>query len=61
VATWPAQERELFVATFASRKTPSQIAAELGLSAQGYQNRKREMLRRFMFAARAPSSRASSI
>ena len=51
MSSWTNKDREFFISAFTTRKTSHQIANELGLSHSGFQERRREILRRFMRAA----------
>lgn len=52
VSKWPPQDKAFFIAAFTTRKSSSQLASEMGLSQSGYQARHRDLLRRFMRAAK---------
>ena len=49
--SWPAGECELFIASITTKKSGAQIAAEFGISESDYENRRKEILRRFMRAS----------
>lgn len=49
--TWSEEDRQIFVSTFASGKSGSQVASELGITLSTLQMRRRSILRRFMYGA----------
>ena len=52
---WSNEDRQIFIASFTTRKSKQRVAHELGLTPQAFQVRKRQILRRFMRAADAVS------
>lgn len=52
---WSNEDRQIFIASFTTKKSGQRVAHELGLSPQALQLRRRAILRRFMRAADAVS------
>lgn len=48
---WSTEDRQIFIACFTTIKSGCQVAHELGISQQTLQQRRREILRRFIHAA----------
>lgn len=51
VAQWSDAEREFFIRSFTSRGTEQQLADEMGMSLDDYNDRRRQLMRRFRQAA----------
>jgi len=61
VAQWSDQDRHFFVTTFTSNRPEPELARTLGLSTDGYQTRRRELMRRFMRSVQlGPSAQPSA-
>ncbi len=50
---WSNEDRQIFIASFTTKKSGFQLARELGLTQQALNTRRRAILRRFMRAADA--------
>jgi len=56
VAGWSKEDQKFFIAVFASNKTESDLASHMGMSRDSYQDRRRNLLRRFMYPVTAMSA-----
>ena len=50
VSKWPPKDQEFFISAFTTKKSSNQIAGEMGISVLLFDERRREILRRFMRA-----------
>jgi len=53
VAKWSGEDQKFFIAVFTSNKTESDLASHMGMSKDSYQDRRRNLLRRFIYPVAA--------